>query len=69
MAASVTDWAAEPCSHSCQTRQDILVGPNEAMKCPPVVGSVYLPGPPVSCRYCVVGYLCPAVEWHVIFPE
>ena len=27
-AASVTDWAAEPCSHSCQTGQDFLEGPN-----------------------------------------
>ena len=36
---------------------------------PLAVGSVYPPGPPVSCRYCVVGYLCPAVEWRVIFSE
>ena len=27
-AASVADWAADPCSHSCQTGQDFLVGPN-----------------------------------------
>ena len=26
--ASVSDWAAEPRSHSCQTRQDFLEGPN-----------------------------------------
>ena len=23
----------------------------------------------VSCKYCVVGYLCPAVEWRVIFSD